>query len=424
MINYNRLGYEIKRDFANFSEKICKGLTRPKCKFVTQMLYGILTGNKVHLSEIARSLNETIPLKKTIWRLSRNLFAFEEKETIMENYVSQVKKQIDEDNAVIVIDNSDITKPCSPMMEAIADVRDGSTGEIKKGYYTIEAAVLSKGKKMPLSVYEKVFSAAEEGFISETHENLCCLQSLSSHFSKTCVRTLDRGFDANEYYKYFLKNEESFVIRAKKNRNVIYNGKTQNIMSVANKYKGNYRMDFMDKHGKKIECKISYISVRLCEFPNRELVLVAVYGFGAQSMLLLTNLKITERKKLCLIAAKVYLMRWRIEEYFKFKKQQFELEDLRVMSLQSIRNLNIFATLAAGYIGIMDSEKEDTIFMMELRECSKRIYDIPKFIFYALGYAIRRVLAGTRSGIKRFILKKEQSQQLTLAKYFGIEAFG
>ena len=58
-------------------------------------------------------------------------------------------------------------------------------------------------------------------------------------------------------------------------------------------------------------------------------------------------------------------MRWRIEEYFKFKKQQFELEDLRVMSLQSIRNLKIFATLAAGYIGIMDSEKEDTIFMME-----------------------------------------------------------
>ena len=421
MINYNRLGYEIKSDF---SEKICKGLTRPRCKFVTQMLYGILTGNKVHLSEVARSLNETIPLKKTIWRFSRNLFAFGEKEAVMGNYVSQVKKRIDEDNAVIVIDNSDITKPCSPMMEAISDVRDGSTGKIKKGYYTIEAAVLSKGKKMPLPVYEKVFSAAEEGFISETHESLCCLQSLSAHFSKVCVRTLDRGFDANVYYKYFLKNQESFVIRAKKNRNVIYSGKTRNIMDVANEYKGNYRMDFMDKHGKKIECKISYIPVRLCEFPNRELVLVAVYGFGTQPMLLLTNLEITERKKLCLIAAKVYLMRWRIEEYFKFKKQQFELEDLRVMSLRSIRNLNMLATLAAGYIGIMSSEKDDTIFMMELKECSKRIYSIPKFIFYALGYAIERVLAGTRSGIKGFLLKKEQSQQFTLEQYFGIEAFG
>ena len=58
-------------------------------------------------------------------------------------------------------------------------------------------------------------------------------------------------------------------------------------------------MDFMDKHGKKLECKISYIPVRLCEFPNKALVLVAVYGFGVQPMLLLTNLDVSEKKKLC-----------------------------------------------------------------------------------------------------------------------------
>lgn len=231
---------------------------------------------------------------------------------MMQDYISLVKKQIDEDHAVIVIGNSDITKPCSPMMEAISDVRDGSTGEIKKGYPTVEAAVLSTDKKMSLPVYEKVFSSAEEGFISEAHENLCCLRSLSAYFSKNCVRTLDRGFDGNEYYKYFLRNDEKFVIRAKRNRNVIYNGKTENIMDVADKYKGNYRMDFIDKHGRKVECKISYIPVNLCEFPNKDLILVAVYGFGAQPMLLLTNLDISEKKKLCLIAAKVYLMRWRI----------------------------------------------------------------------------------------------------------------
>ena len=63
-----------------------------------------------------------------------------------------------------------------------------------------------------------------------------------------------------------------------------------------------------------------------------------------------------------MIAAKTYLMRWSIEEYFKFRKQQFGLEDLRVMSLQSIRYLNLFATLVAGYIGLMSSEKDDTIF--------------------------------------------------------------
>ena len=343
MINYNRLGYEIKRDLANFSEKISNGLKRPQSKFLLQMIYGILAGNKLHLSEIARSLNENITLKKTIDRLSRNLSAFK----------------------------------------------------------------------------EKVFSAAEKGFISATHENLQCLKSLSAHFTKNCVRTLDRGFDANDYYRYFLMTNEKFVIRSKKNRNVIYNGKTQNIMDVAGNYKGNYRMDFKDKHGKKIECKISYIPIRLCEFPNKTLVLVAVYGFGAQPMLLLTNLDLSEKKKLCMIATKVYLMRWRIEEYFKFKKQQFKLEDLRVMSLQSIRNLNLFATLVTGYIGIMSCEKDDTIFMLELKECSKHIFDVPKFIFYGLGYAIERVLARTHSGIKGFLLKKEQSQQLTLAECFA-----
>ena len=106
--------------------------------------------------------------------------------------------------------------------------------------------------------------------------------------------------------------------------------------------------------------------------------------------------KMQEKKKLCHIITKVYLLRWRIEEYFKFIKQQFELEDLRVMSLQSIRSLNFFATLAAGYISLISSSHRESIFLKELRECSKRIYEVPKFIFYALGYAINRVLGMSR----------------------------
>ena len=33
-------------------------------------------------------------------------------------------------------------------------------------------------------------------------------------------------------------------------------------------------------------------------------------------------------------------------------------------------------------------------------------------------------VSGTRSGINGFLLKKEQSQQMTLAEYFGMGAFG
>ena len=111
-------------------------------------------------------------------------------------------------------------------------------------------------------------------------------------------------------------------------------------------------------------------------------------------MLLLSNLKIQEKKRLCHIISKVYLLRWRIEEYFRFKKQQFELEDLRVMSLQSIRNLNLLAMLAVGYISLTTSIQKDSIFLAEVKECSKRIYGMPQFVFYAIGYALERPLAG------------------------------
>ena len=50
----------------------------------------------------------------------------------MKNYIQLMKKEINEKSSAIVIDNSDITKPCSKKMEALSNVRDGNTGEIKK----------------------------------------------------------------------------------------------------------------------------------------------------------------------------------------------------------------------------------------------------------------------------------------------------
>lgn len=142
-------------------------------------------------------------------------------------------------------------------------------------------------------------------------------------------------------------------------------------MDVAGHYKGNYCMDFKDKSGRAIHCKMSCIPVILCEFPDRELVLTVVYGFGEESMLLLSGLKMQEKKKLCRIIAKAYLLRWHIEEYFRFRKQQFELEYLRVMSLQSIRSLNLLATLAVGYIGLTALIHKVSVFLAGLKECSK-----------------------------------------------------
>lgn len=147
----------MKTDFVKFSFQISKSLKRSQEKFVLQMLYGIREDNKLHLSETARFLRENISFKKTIEYLSRNLHAFDRRDIIMQNYLSLVKQRVKEDYAMIVIDNSDIAKLAAEKMEALSDIRDGSTGEMARDHFTIEAAVLSKEGNMPLPVYKSFF---------------------------------------------------------------------------------------------------------------------------------------------------------------------------------------------------------------------------------------------------------------------------
>ncbi len=101
----------------------------------------------------------------------------------MHNYPTLVKHNVKDDCAVIFIDNSDLVKSASTKLKALSEIRGGSTDEITLGYLAIRAVVLPEKGEMPLLVYRKVFSAVERGFISEPHENLSCLESLSENFS-------------------------------------------------------------------------------------------------------------------------------------------------------------------------------------------------------------------------------------------------
>ncbi len=137
MYNYcNTLNHNLKRGILNFSEKISKNFSRLEFKFVSQMIFGILSSQSCMLSEIGRRLGETTTLKKIIDRLSRNLKEFNNAETLFENYLHSVKSQIN-NNTILIIDESDITKKYTTKSECITTVRDGSTGEYRLGYHTV-----------------------------------------------------------------------------------------------------------------------------------------------------------------------------------------------------------------------------------------------------------------------------------------------
>lgn len=425
MINYTRLAEKIKKKSKKFVDKISEDLNKTEYKFLFQLFYGLLDSGSVLLSEIGRSLKEEIKLKKTIDRLSRNLMNFDKIDEIHEKYINQISKIVDNET-VFCIDHTDIVKPNSSKLEDLGRVRDGSTGKIEDGYKILEVAALTSGNKLPISVISELFSPTEDSYISENRITLNALRYLSEKFGNIGIRAMDRGFDNKRFIGYFLKKSEKFIIRAKVNRNVIHKGKSKNILMATKEYKGKYALIFKPKDKKAKKVKISYIPIELPAFPGKELTLVAVYGLGKKPMMLITN--ITSKKKIISkTVLKVYLLRWRVEEYFKFKKQKFDFENIRVRKMKSIKNMNRILTLVIGFIGFLSEKQDTTVYMQKILKNANAIYseDEITFTYYRIVDGIRNTLERVKTGIQHLLPKAEyvKSQQLSLFKRSYIEQY-
>jgi len=123
---------------------------------------------------------------------------------------------------------------------------------------------------------------------------------------------------------------------------------------------------------------------------------------------------------------KTYIQRWKIEEYFKFKKQQFDLENIRVRSLNSIRNLNLILTVLIGFIAhFSERAKNDSLYRCIVK-LSTRIYKIPRFDYYAIADGIYNLLKCTKTGIEHLYksrIKNKHSEQLTLFDSYSYNVF-
>ena len=111
MYNFTINTYEMKREIINFSQKIAKGVNKSTSKFIMDMEYGISKSGSCLISEISRSLNESIKLQNTIERLCDNLVNLNDDEIniIKNNYFNEVKDLFPEE-PIAIFDDSDIAK--------------------------------------------------------------------------------------------------------------------------------------------------------------------------------------------------------------------------------------------------------------------------------------------------------------------------
>ena len=142
--------------------------------------------------------------------------------------------------------------------------------------------------------------------------------------------------------------------------------------------------------------------------------LILVYGLGEKPMMLATNEAIQGKEDVIRIV-RIYMSRWRVEEYFRFKKQHFGFENFRVRSLISINNLNQLLTYAIGLLGVLAEKMDKSKLPHLLIHNAKALRRDVLFYYYQLAEGALLTLAYAKMGVQGwFKTRRNYPRQLRL----------
>lgn len=400
MKNFTTDTYEIKRKIIEFATKITNEVGQVEKKFVQDIIYGISKSKSILLSDISDSLMESINKVNTVERLSNNLMK-DISNSVSKNYQTQMLKSINMNDPVILVDDSDVIKPYGNKFDSLGFVRDGSSrkNSCEKGYKVTEMVALTQNKKQPISLFSRIHSAKEKEYKSTNTVTFEGLTSVINTINTRGTFIFDRGYDMNDLFKFMYMQKQDFVVRLTERRKIFFKGKWYKSTTLRDSRKGKIKTKVLFQ-GEEKECYISHINCQITA-AKKNMYLVLIYGLSQTPMMLATN-KIIKCKEDVVKILRLYISRWRIEEYFRFKKQEYGFENFRVRSLKSINNLNQLLTYTIGMLGILADNIGTKRLSNNLIMNSKAFKKKALFYYYQLARGISRTLAYARSGIKEW----------------------
>ena len=214
----------------------------------------------------------------------------------------------------------------------------------------------------------------------------------------------------------------------KKNRNITVckSGKTRNIKIVAIGKKCKTQYNYTDKDGITRTAYTGYLKVKISNIEDKEYYLVIIKSskFPKDPMMLLTNIK-PESEDFTKIINKVYIRRWKIEEYFKFKKQQFKFEKILVRTLNSLRTMNVLLSIVIGFIAVFsDNQKYGQYYVVFKASKSLRSNDKIVLVFYAVERGLKKIFNYDEKGIKKLYSRENiKSEQCILPEFSNFNCF-
>lgn len=396
-----RLAAKIQGQIERFSGKLSRGLTKPSSRMVREVLVGVQARGSVRLAEIGRALGETVSLKKVIERLGRHLNRRDVREQVQANLLDLAAKRVREET-LLVVDLTDVSKPYARKMEHLARVRDGSTGELTKGYWCCQVVGVERDEADVIPLYQALYSQKAPDFVSENEEVGRAVEQVREATGGRGILVIDRAGDRIKLLRRFLDAGAEFVIRMRGDRNVEVRRKTHRVREVAARCRMKYRHTVVrETDGKEKVYRLQF-GARRVRLPGQAqpLTLVVVRGFGQKPLMILSTLPKGSRKRLWQIVES-YLTRWRVEDTIRFIKQSYDLEDIRLLTYERLRTMAVLVMAVAFFTCVhLGSRPKLRILTLHVYKAAKRIFGIADFRFYAIADGIRDVLYGRSGGVK------------------------
>lgn len=398
-MQYSKIARKIRGQIRRFSGELSTGLCKPARRFVAEAIYGIQARQSVLLSEIARSLNEGISLKKTEDRLSSQINRYGLKDKLGKNLLTIASKRIEEDT-LLIVDTSDITKRYACRMEYMTQVRDGSTGKIGSGYWTVQVIGAELGEVHVTPLVHRLYSQRAPGFDSENDEILRAVRSVSRAVDKRGIYVIDRGGDRGKLLNPFLDQGLRFIVRlVGARRHLVYRGKYVYPRDLGAVCPMLYRERIIrEESGKEKVYQVEY-GYRKVRLPGRDevLTLVVIKGYGQEPILLLTNVEVARSRRSCFFVVHAYMRRWQVEETIRCMKQSYDLENVRLLTYRRLQNMIVLVLCAMYFaaVHVGDTVRLGVLAHHALKE-AKRFFGISDFRYYALADGIKTLLEGFR----------------------------
>lgn len=372
-------------------------------KFIPELLAGIAKAGSLVAADLARATQRVGETTCGAWKSIRHQLGspkWDRQEEAMNRAFARREGRGVEALTPVVIDLSELVKPCARRMEHLDRVRDASasskrgTTVTEPGYGLFNSITFGR-HDMPVPLVNFLYSLQEGTFVSENAvlEHGC--REIHQATGGRGLVVMDRRADAEIFLSMLQRLPMAFLVRLAEKRHLYAENADAlgDVPTVARCLNLAGRMTLPRRVGRRtlsIRIRYGWRPVRLKGMPQT-FTMIAVHGQFEHLdrketegwWYLLTNVPLTspeEVEKLIL----AYRLRWKIEESIQFVKEELGLEKVRMLSFRRIRRLVALAFWIMALLAEIRFELSQST-LHKLYRLGRILRLVPaSFIFYRL----------------------------------------